>query len=50
MENLFGQSVEILNDLNTVTLKQIFWKTKIFFQKAGVFRLKAVFQLRHKDW
>ena len=27
------QSVEILNDFNTLTLKQIFWKTKIFFNK-----------------
>ena len=27
------QSVEILNVLNTLTLKQIFWKTKTFFKK-----------------
>ena len=27
------QSVEILNIFNTLTLKQIFWKTKIFFKK-----------------
>ena len=27
------QSVEILNDSNTLTLKQIFWKTKTFFKK-----------------
>ena len=27
------QSVEILNDFNTLTLKQIFWKTKTFFKK-----------------
>ena len=27
------QSVEILNDFNTLTLKKIFWKTKIFFKK-----------------
>ena len=26
-------SVEILNDFNTLTLKQIFWKTKMFFKK-----------------
>ena len=28
-----GQSVEILNNFNTLTLKQILWKTKIFFKK-----------------
>ena len=28
-----GQSVEILNVFNTLTLKQIFWKTKTFFKK-----------------
>ena len=27
------QSKEILNDFNTLTLKQIFWKTKTFFKK-----------------
>ena len=27
------QSVEILNAFNTLTLKQIFWKTKTFFRK-----------------
>ena len=27
------QSVEILNDFNTLTLKQVFWKTKSFFKK-----------------
>ena len=27
------QSVEILNDFDTSTLKQIFWKTKTFFKK-----------------
>ena len=27
------QSVEILNNFNTLTLKQIFWKTKTFFKK-----------------
>ena len=27
------QSVEILNVFNTLTLKQIFWKTKSFFKK-----------------
>ena len=27
------QSVEILNDVNTSTFKQIFWKTKTFFKK-----------------
>ena len=27
------QSVEILNLVNTLTLKQIFWKTKTFFKK-----------------
>ena len=27
------QPVEILNDFNTLTLKQIFWKTKTFFKK-----------------
>ena len=27
------QSVETLNVFNTLTLKQIFWKTKIFFKK-----------------
>ena len=27
------QSVEILNDFNTLTLKQIFWKRKIFFKQ-----------------
>ena len=27
------QSVEILNVFNTLTLKQIFWKTKTFFKK-----------------
>ena len=26
------RSVEILNDFNTLTLKQIFWKTKTFFK------------------
>ena len=28
-----GQSVEILNVFNTLTLIQIFWKTKTFFKK-----------------
>ena len=28
-----GQSVEILNDINTLTLEQIFWRTKAFFKK-----------------
>ena len=27
------QPVEILNDFNTLTFKQIFWKTKILFKK-----------------
>ena len=27
------QSMEILTDFNTLTLKQVFWKTKIFFKK-----------------
>ena len=27
------QSFEILNDFNTLSLKQIFWKTKTFFKK-----------------
>ena len=27
------KSVEILNDFDTSTLKQIFWKTKTFFKK-----------------
>ena len=27
------QSVKVLNVLNILTLKQIFWKTKTFFQK-----------------
>ena len=27
------QSVEILNNFNTLTLKQIFWKKKTFFKK-----------------
>ena len=27
------QSVEILNVFNTLTLKQIFWKTKTFFKR-----------------
>ena len=27
------QSVKILNDFNSLTLKQIFWKTKSFFKK-----------------
>ena len=27
------QSVKILNVFNTLTLKQIFWKTKTFFEK-----------------
>ena len=27
------QSVQILNVFNTLILKQIFWKTKIFFKK-----------------
>ena len=30
------QSVKILNDLNTLTLRQIFWKTNTFVQKTGV--------------
>ena len=30
------QSVEILNVFNTLTLRQIFWKTKTFFQKNRV--------------
>ena len=29
------QSVEILNVFNTLTLKQIFWKTKTIFKKLG---------------
>ena len=28
------QSVEILNDFNTLTLKQIFWKRKAFFKNV----------------
>ena len=28
-----GQSVEILNNFNTLTLKQILWKTKTFIKK-----------------
>ena len=28
-----SKSVAILNDFNTLTLKQIFWKTKTFFKK-----------------
>ena len=28
-----SQSLEILNVFNTLTLKQIFWKTKTFFKK-----------------
>ena len=28
------QSVEILNVFNTLTLRQIFWKTKTFFKKV----------------
>ena len=31
--DLMWQSMEILNDFNTLILKQIFWKTKTFFQK-----------------
>ena len=27
------QSADILNDINTLTLKQIFWKTKTFLKK-----------------
>ena len=27
------QSLEILNVFNTLTLKQVFWKTKTFFKK-----------------
>ena len=30
------QSVEILNDFNTLTLKQIFRKTKTFFKKKWI--------------
>ena len=30
-----SQSVKILN-INTLTLKQIFWKTKTFFKNTGV--------------
>ena len=33
------QSVEILNDFNTITLKRIFWKTKTFFKKLEYFFL-----------
>ena len=29
------QSVKILNVFNTLTLKQIFWETKAFFEKLG---------------
>ena len=28
-----GQSVKILNVFNTLTLKHVFWKTKVFFKK-----------------
>ena len=28
--------MKVSNVFNTLTLKQIFWKTKIFFQKTGV--------------
>ena len=28
--------MEILTDLNNLTLKHIFWKTKTFFKKTGV--------------
>ena len=31
--DLMWQSMEILNDFNTLILKQISWKTKTFFQK-----------------
>ena len=37
------QSVEILNVFNTLTLKQIFWKTKTFLKKwSTVFKLQAL--------
>ena len=36
------QSVEILNDFNTLTLKQIFWKMKTFSKKLEYhFSLKS---------
>ena len=31
------QSVDILNDFNTLTLKQIFWQTKISLKKLDTF-------------
>ena len=40
------QLVEILNVFNALTLKQIFWKRKIFFQKTGV----LFFSWKHQDW
>ena len=36
------QSVEISNAFNTLTLKQIFWKTKTFFKKLEYWFLKAL--------
>ena len=33
------QSMKILNDFNTLTLKQIFWKTKTFFKKLEYYFL-----------
>ena len=36
------QSVEILKDFKTLTLKEIFWKTKTFFKKLEyVFLIKS---------
>ena len=40
------QSVEILNDFNTLTSKQILWKTETFFKKTGV----PFFSWKYKDW
>ena len=33
--NFMKQLVEILNDFDTLTFKQTFWKTKTFFKKPG---------------
>ena len=39
------QSLKILNDFNTLTLKQVFWKRKPFLKNEALF-----FSWKHHDW
>ena len=44
------ESVEVLNGFNTLTLKQIFWKTKIFFKKLEYHFLVESTKIAHASF